>query len=832
MNDPQPAPTAPEDRELAAWLHRQTAALRRRYLWHGLGLCLLLPTLAIAAAFALDHTLRLPLLIRSFHGMLTAALLGYAAVRFVGYPLRRRARPIDVAALVEQRFPELRQQLVSAVQFADGQLAGGQLAAGQLAGREPAAATPADPAQGQPDLLGPGPVDPLRNQSPAMIAAVRSAAVAAAASLPIQQLFDGRRTRWLYAGVLTTTLALGSVAVLAPATAWAFLLRHFGVNVDYPRATTLRLEVPAASADVQREDDGEWIRLLLPAGADLPVLVTADGVAPSEVFLDVEPLRSNSQGQAPAAEAARSVVMGARGPGRFRHVFRRTTGAFTFHARGGDDDHGDRRVEVRTIHPPQVASITVTTTPPAYTGRAQARSLGGAVEGLVGSTVQLDVATTLPVRDAQLVLLESGQRLPLTPLEVPDDGGTATVLRATFRLQQSDRYQVELLAQNGLRNPNPGTYPITALPDYAPVGRWLLPDDDNTLLLRTGLLCVRLEARDDFGLTELQLAVERGSGTAHRTALLPAPRTDPAAAQGGAKASTSAATPLPTTLLRTELLEVRELLAGEAKGQDSLSLLVQIADNAAPAANRIELPRRIVQVVEPAQLNEAIAKLFRSLREEAQQALDLLVERRAQLQDLLAPEAGPRARSDAANAQLLTGVEVGQGRIGTAVERLHRGLMRAFDLHLWNRLEPSPNAEQVVARYRAHAEQLTEPVAQAPEFYRELAAARSAGTLPALELVLDPILAMLTLADRLATQDAPRGARHLAEAQVARSQAAREQSLQAAAALLAQQEQGLKELLLRLGDWHDYQDLIQEARALRDRQVDLQARTEEAKGKQ
>ena len=33
-------------------------------------------------------------------------------------------------------------------------------------------------------------------------------------------------------------------------------------------------------------------------------------------------------------------------------VFRRITGSFSFHARGGDDDHGDRVVHVRTIHPP------------------------------------------------------------------------------------------------------------------------------------------------------------------------------------------------------------------------------------------------------------------------------------------------------------------------------------------------------------------------------------------------------------------------------------------------------------------------------------------------
>ena len=47
----------------------------------------------------------------------------------------------------------------------------------------------------------------------------------------------------------------------------------------------------------------------------------------------------------------------------------------------------------------------------------------------------------------------------------------------------------------------------------------------------------------------------------------------------------------------------------------------------------------------------------------------------------------------------------------------------------------------------------------------------------------------------------------------------------------AEIEQALKQLLERLEEWNDYQDVIQVTRALRDRQRDLQNRTEEAKGK-
>ena len=70
----------------------------------------------------------------------------------------------------------------------------------------------------------------------------------------------------------------------------------------------------------------------------------------------------------------------------------------------------------------------------------------------------------------------------------------------------------------------------------------------------------------------------------------------------------------------------------------------------------------------------------------------------------------------------------------------------------------------------------------------------------------------------------------LAEAQVAGSAASQKQTLTLASQVQAQIEQSLQQLLLRLEEWNDYQDLIQETRALRDRQLDLRGRTEDLRG--
>ncbi|MFN9705855.1 MAG: hypothetical protein ACK595_13670, partial [Planctomycetota bacterium] len=74
-------------------------------------------------------------------------------------------------------------------------------------------------------------------------------------------------------------------------------------------------------------------------------------------------------------------------------------------------------------------------------------------------------------------------------------------------------------------------------------------------------------------------------------------------------------------------------------------------------------------------------------------------------------------------------------------------------------------------------------------------------------------------------------ARALAEAQVARDDAERRAALQRVRDGQRRLEQGLQQLLLLLQDWNDYQDLVQDVRALRDRQRDVQDRTKDLRGK-
>ena len=71
----------------------------------------------------------------------------------------------------------------------------------------------------------------------------------------------------------------------------------------------------------------------------------------------------------------------------------------------------------------------------------------------------------------------------------------------------------------------------------------------------------------------------------------------------------------------------------------------------------------------------------------------------------------------------------------------------------------------------------------------------------------------------------------LAEAQVAANSADLQQSLQRAIALQEKVLATLQDLLSRLDEWNDYQDLVQEARSLIEKQRDLQHRTEQTRGR-
>jgi hypothetical protein len=750
-----------------------TAEQRRielRRLSYGIGLVLALGLAAVCLYYLTDRTLKLPPVLRVAATASLCVTLLFAAKRHVVAPLRSALRQHDVAIALERKFANLRQELVSAVELK------AQLAAA------------ADPKQ-------------LRNQSPEMIAELVSAAARDVERVDLRQLHSQKHAMRVWAAALGCAAVIGIGGMSQPHVALVFLRRMFGASDAYPRLTTLRMELPDDGTDFKVTRSAGRARVVLAQGSDLPVVVRAEGAVPREVWLDV----TGGRGMLP------QIATAARGADRFRHVFRRVSSDFSFHARGGDDDTGDLMVDVVVVKPPQVGTIRCLLAYPEYTGKPPAVQEGGSIEALQGTTVTLQVSAMSAVATAAAVFQESGERVDLTPTQVESDGGPVEVFQGSFMVQRTDRYHVDLLSPEGLRSPHPGTYPVLMVADLAPTGRILLPEDDVlNVVLPTGFLPLRVVMRDDFGVRVARADLTLGArDTVVATDLLAGTASAP---PPGVETTATVLVPLATTA---------EAEGGVKVGQ-SIAITVVLADNRAPEPLETKLPSRTLHVVDLADLQRRVVSHFRRLRAEVERAGGLQRERLQRTQEVLQELGEGAADQEAALAALQTA----HSRLQTIVANVHADLMRAFNVHLFNDPESSPNLDRTreswVVYHRAHGE--TKAVAS--DFYRQLAALRASGSLGPLTKSTDQILGMLAISGRIADDLMPQTAQRMAAARAASSGSDATRPLGEARALQEQIGADLEALLARLDEWNDYQDVVSTTRALRDQQREVRARTE------
>ncbi|MCA8943382.1 MAG: hypothetical protein KDB80_12535, partial [Planctomycetes bacterium] len=640
-----------------------------------------------------------------------------------------------------------------------------------------------------------------RGESPAMIAAVVDAAAEEIAALPATAILDGRRTVrvWAFAG--TFALAAGVVLLGDLAVTKVFFARFFGADTAYPRSTYLHVELPEDNPEVRVTLGAGTAEVVMPAGGDLPVLVFAEGSEPREVVLQT----SGGRG------IPNEVTMAPRGGSRFRHVFRRVQREFTFHARGGDDPLGDRTVSVRVVEPPRVGTITARVTFPEYTGTDPIEIVGGAIEALAGSTVDVFVSATAEVASAQLHMIDSDVRIDLAPRTLRDDSGVSTSYAGTFTIAESDRYQVLFVGATGIRNPHPGTYPIRAVEDHEPIAQLISPsNDDLNVVLPGAILPVRVAATDDFGIAAIEITSTTGKaaqddGHVQSVPLFVAP-------EGGAPQAECSV---------GALLEVASLAPAAPAVGDVIVVGGSVRDIREPEPQIAELAERHVHVVEPTDLGRRISSHFRRIREGVEKALELQESRLSLLDEIRADAVEAARLRDA----LIT-IEVGQGRVLAETRRVHRELMRSFDVHLFNRLEESPNAPKVLESYTRYYRENPAAEPLDPVFYRSVAEGRRAGAIGPMTKTLDPILGMIVRTDGLANDLAPSAVDAIERAQIAGTAADRSTELDRASQLQSRIVEDLRELRGQLDEWNEFQDVITQTRAIRDKQKDIRSRTE------
>ena len=751
---------------------RALAAGLTRLVWmHGLSTALGVAALWMLFTFGLDWWLHVPLFVRLLHLAVLLGLSGFLLWRELVRPLRARPGRAGLAVLYERSRPELKQLLVSAV---------------ELAGE------PADP-----DELG------ARRS-------IWSAAEALAPTLVPERALDARAPRRrLWLGTSAVVL-LGLAFAWQPDSARIYLERLFGGSRAWPQRTHLAIEVPSsdpAQPHALAQEQGE-IRLRLPKGSDLPIVVHARGAVPEEVTLHL----SNGS----------EIVVSSSGGDSFRTFVRALTEDFSLTVTGGDDEDEDPRVRVQVLEPPDVMGIAVSVEPPAYSKLAPQISLEPEVEVLAGSKVRVAVLTRPPDAKGSVQLLPEDRTLELVAAPFPPEKeGAAPRAGLGFELEatKSLRYRLRLVDANGLTNPDPGLYSITVVADRPPELEVLSPARGDLDTVPGGWIALRLRVEDDFGISAVgwsgsALGAEESAASLHPLewrVLTPEELKDEP--QKNARVRVRA-------FARARLTVPDIAGAGNVVEGAQFRLLVRALDDCQPAAHEgrsFPIQVRVVSVDEfLRRVQDRLGRAQLSTRALSDLARDKL-HATQELANLLASDA-PELKD---GAREIAALSTGLRRVQGDARSLGRELVSLVEAVLYARLDERSQAalEQVDAA-------LSQSIARGfdPAPWRELASQRRRG-----EIAADTLAAKLVevagLSLEISEDDSREASTACAEAEEADSVNKMHSALVRAAdregAALAKLEH-LSELL---SEWDNFQSILNLTRDILNGQKTLNERT-------
>ena len=251
--------------------------------------------------------------------------------------------------------------------------------------------------------------------------------------------------------------------------------------------------------------------LRIVSGDSVEILVRATGIPPRRV--DLRLLEEGND--VPDTYELREVE-----PGLYRYLLpniRRNT-EYRASAVGVETEE----YAIAVIERPELRDMTVSITPPRYTGRLpETLPEGyGDVSGLRGTRVGITLETSIPVLKGEIVqLFPRGGAVPVSTtvesigLERPSveydtlrlpmtfDG---TTLRGSFSLTRDGEYYLSVESPDGLRNLSPIHYTMSASKDASPSITLVQPagdlDVDETMLLPT-----QLRIGDDYGFSKLRI---------------------------------------------------------------------------------------------------------------------------------------------------------------------------------------------------------------------------------------------------------------------------------------------------------------------------------------
>lgn len=752
-------------------------ALVRQILAYGVGTVLGACTLWLAFAFLADWGLRVPHAIRVLHGLILAAVVTLFLWRDLLKPLGELPGVDGMALLFERTHPELREALISAVQF----------------------------------QRGPRPPD----TDPDLVEALVAEAEARAATLAPAAVIDPEAPRARLLLGLGGSACLALLAWLNPLLARTFLERLFGGSTAWPQRTHLVLEAPGLEPDSVVERSRERLRLRLSRGSDLALLITAEGQAPEEVTLHFA--------------GGRDLVVGRSGQSTYRTLLQSLQEAQSFHVTGGDDESGLPRVEVEVLEPPDVEGLAVVVEPPSYSGLPTALYFNQDVEVLKGSAVRVHILPTPRTAVGQVRFLPEDTTLALEAGEFPRAPGApetqplASGLVFARTAEATLGFRIELTDANGLVNPEPALYRIRVLEDRAPELTVLSPTRSEFESVRGGAVPLRVRAEDDFALASLGWRVNTAEGARAGTApLREAELTPERSAPGEGRArSARAARDVAHGSAR---LEIDSLGSAETPvpidGRFELEFFAR--DQRAPEPNEGHSATVRVRVVTPEELLRRLQDRLAATRLDALRLSEEQRAKRVRIEELLDALDGDAPLASGESLALAAAL-AGERRVLADAQALARGIAAAAEDVLYARLDDK--AASLLEFYDARAARALDGRFQA-EAWRELARESAAGKLSG-EGFAATLVKLVALALEISEDHASACVQALDAAEQASVRAQVATNLQTAAEHAARVEQRVEALLAELAEWDNFQNVLTLARDILNRQKALRERTQQ-----
>lgn len=423
------------------------ALLRRRArtgIWVEAAGCIGLLAIAFALpSFLTDRGLRLEWIFRAVLLASFAVVVVRALQRRLLVPLRVELTDDEMALAVERRAPDVKQALISSLQF-DRELRGG------------------------------GPAV----ESPALKAAVVSQVRSQLATIPFGRAIETGRIGRFALGIVAAAAFFVGWAALSPASLSIWARRNVLLtDVDWPRYTALDWADTATGG------------VRLPQGDPLTVRVTVEGPVPDQVFLDYE-FRSGERGTEP---------MSRTGEREFVWTLDAALGDMRLRAQGGDSLAIELAVTV--VERPRIDGFELVVTFPDYMERdpETVPPTEGEVRLPRGAKLMIGGRSHKPIEEA-FALFGAEQKIPL------ERGADGFAFRGELAPATSGLLVVDVVDRDRLGAGTPPKLLLRVGDDKPPSLDFRLRGIGSSITAHARIPG-DLKVKDDFGLREVKASM-------------------------------------------------------------------------------------------------------------------------------------------------------------------------------------------------------------------------------------------------------------------------------------------------------------------------------------